>query len=511
MVSSDSVSVTLPSELYGGQINALFDRMGLDARHGAEAGAWELRDSVARRPWAERALVEAKTLAAPWFRDDRFDLLTPPSDEVHPAMSRDELQEGHRTIDARLNSGSLAPFLYKIQLDILAAADADLIDASRTCHEKLTKLGFSDVQEAVFPCVTAHWLSIDARLYARSKLPAIVMRFEHDPVLLDQLRRGGADELTERSVFASGEALTGPGLLTDTYAGPLLACRAPDVWAVHGQRLGSTVIFSFGTAINGVSPIPVEPLQLLPRDAPIQWPEQRAAVAERACAEAVDWWAMRLNQMFTYLSDPTSYRDANDCYLPYHHQNWMMNAEELFSRVTSSLLSWRDQYAARILTFSALDLVSEAFLGGDMGALCDPARARKSLGDVKEAMPTSVAGVLLPNVEAAVSSLSNVADGFFIKEHRNAETVDFVKSDGQVESLTPDKAIAAVLRARRNATHGFGGKSGEPRVTRILAQHDGKLPPELVYLPFLYLLSVLCNPDRIRQRIERQCRAVNRT
>jgi hypothetical protein len=148
-----------------------------------------------------------------------------------------------------------------------------------------------------------------------------------------------------------------------------------------------TIIFSLGEAINGVDVIPAEPLQILPRRAPIREPERHVPASKKSWAEAIDWWVMRLNQMFGYLSDPTSYRDAHGKYLPYHHLNWMMNGEELFNRVSSSMLSWRDQYGARILTFSALDLVSEVFLGGDMSALCKPDRALKALETIKRRCP----------------------------------------------------------------------------------------------------------------------------
>jgi hypothetical protein len=64
----------------------------------------------------------------------------------------------------------------------------------------------------------------------------------------------------------------------------------------------------------------------------------------------------------------------------------------------------------------------------------------------------------------------------------------------------------------RNATHGYGGKSGERRKGEIdaslLAHYDGQMPSDIALLPYLYLLDTLSNPDRIRQSISRQVAAV---
>ncbi|NDV04942.1 hypothetical protein GXW84_10405 [Rhodococcus sp. IEGM 248] len=127
-------------------------------------------------------------------------------------------------------------------------------------------------------------------------------------------------------------------------------------------------------------------------------------------------------------------------------------------------------------------------------------------------MPEKVRDVLLPRAESAVEALPTVADGFFIMDDRGTGTVDVVKADGSIEHLTTNKAISNVLRGHRNATHGFGkgNKSDDLLATRVLAHHDGTLPAELVYLPYLYLLAVMCDPEKIRKRIEGQCRTVNR-
>ena len=39
-----------------------------------------------------------------------------------------------------------------------------------------------------------------------------------------------------------------------------------------------------------------------------------------------------------------------------------------------------------------------------------------------------------------------------------------------------------------------------------LLHHDGQPPGDLVFLPYLYLLSVLCNPERMRVKIAKSAR-----
>lgn len=501
------VSLILPHKLARGELKSVFGAMGLDARRGSDPDEWLLRDKVMRRPLTGPALVEAKTLAAPWLGHDKFDLI-----DLPPHMSTltaSDIAEECLKVTERNPANSLLVTLYGLQLDILAANDADLVDAARNCHATLTGLSFDGGATLEFPKATAHVISLHEQLYLRARLPSIMLRFEQDPTLIDDWSAGKIK--LNGILFGSGAGLAGPGFFDGTYLGPLLASRAPDVWAIHCQRSMGTIVFTLGSAIRGVDPVPAEPLQLWPRQTRTAWPESIIPKSEKAWGETVEWWAMKLNQMFAYLTDPTLYRDAHGQYLPSHHLNWMMNGEELFKRVTSVLSSWRDQYAARVLSYSALDLVGEAFLGPKMHELCDPGFAEKTLVEIRKRMPIPVQEVLLPHAEAAVDALPKVAEGFFIRTAHGTATVDVIAADGTVDHMTLNSAIKEAMRGYRNATHGFGGRSKETKMTRLLAQHNGSLPPELVNLPYMYLLAVLSDPERIRRRIVGQCSAVNRT
>src|SRR6201999_3680630 len=147
----------------------------------------------------------------------------------------------------------------------------------------------------------------------------------------------------------------------DMYLAPLLGCRAPGVWAINGQRLFGAIIFNLGTVLAGVAPTPGELLHLLPHTLGQEPPLSPSPPVppKTSYAQAVDWWALRLNHMFKYLTDPTLFADHNGYYLPYLQQNWMMTVDQLFRRIASINLSHRDVNAQLVLMFSALDVLGD--------------------------------------------------------------------------------------------------------------------------------------------------------
>lgn len=504
--SQPSVRLSLPAELSGGNLGELFDNLGLSATPGAVPGEWEVSDKLFRVRHSTESLFWSDYLAGPGLKSQRFDLVSDSTqdeyiDGLDPQMIAEEMEKA-------MQLGKLEPvasMLYACQIDILSTPDSGLADKVREWHLRFAAQKFSGGQnEIAFPFASAHWVSVNPVLYFRALLPAIVMRINHDPSFVSELRSG---KLAPGSgdIFAANRALAGSSFLYGNYLGPLLACHSPRVWSVHAGRLMGSAVFSLGRTVPGRSSIPLDALDLLPRRfGGLESAEVGSIVDGRQFPfhEAIDWWVMSLNRLFMFSADPASYADLSGCYQPYRHQNWLINISELFDRVTAAMRVSRDQYSSLILTFSALDLVSEKFFGSDTGAFADPKLAERALDSVVQSIPDKAASVLLPAAERAVEALNQVASGFYI----GTGIVEYVGKKGKVR-LTPKEAVGPLLRARRNAVHGFGGSGSAIKGSHeLLAQHRGDLPADLRFLPYLYLLQVLCNPDSLSGRIERGAR-----
>jgi hypothetical protein len=218
---------------------------------------------------------------------------------------------------------------------------------------------------------------------------------------------------------------------------------------------------------------------------------------------AIHWWAFRLNQMFTYLSDPATFSDPNGWYSPHDHQHWMLTFGQAFGLVTSIQTSGRNRATQLALMYTLLDTIADRLSGRSFDDLCSLKTAQKVARRVREGMYPPVAEVLMPAADRAVAALAELQEGFFIQRQRGEEEVVFHMPGGKTDAKTPEKAVALLLKVFRNATHGFGGKKGDNAglFASILVQHNGQLPEDIVLLPYLYLLEVLCYPNDMRRRI----------
>jgi hypothetical protein len=209
--------------------------------------------------------------------------------------------------------------------------------------------------------------------------------------------------------------------------------------------------------------------------------------------------------MFGYLSDPTTFRDANGAYAPHAHHHWMLTFGETFGLMTSLLCAGRDITAQRSLMNNLFDLIHR-ITGADVDRLCTLSYAEKMAAEVRSNMIESVAALLMSSADRAVNALAEVQNRLFIQQQRGDENVRLYLPDGSYEERTPERAVAMLLKLFRDATHGYGGKSRESQRkvaidAALLAHYDGQMPNDIVLLPFLYLLDVLCNPDKLRNSI----------
>lgn len=510
--ANNAVRINLPGPLAGGNFGPFFTDMGLRSSLNPD-GSWNVRP-----PTTPPELVKTVTLAGPWLKERKFYLLDGQVGQRKVGQAEaQELQALYKKYDALLESrraaGDPTAWLYRVQTAVMSAADSDI--ASTADHADTMTIGTlvnTPNNDPVFPHRSCHAMTFDRKLLLRSKLAQVLIGFDQDPQLVTDLASAAAPtgkSSIDGLIFDSNTANLESLMLGGTYLAPLLGCCSPGVWAVHGQRLFSVLIFALGRLMPGVEYAPAEPLQLMPYAWPHGEPAKAPKLTPKSYGEAVFWWGWKLQHMFTYLSDPTYFRDANRNYLPYLHQNWMMTFDQVFQRLGSIVTSYRDPYAEHVLMFGAIDAIGDRIYNCGAKSLYGPTRAQEALDTIRNSIPEDVAELLLPQAERAVKALTDVQDGFFIRKRRGTPNVQLVNSAGAAESWDMDHATRELLMARRNATHGFGHwRSHDGDNVRILAHHDGRLPRDLIHLPYLYLLEILCTPEEVIDSIHKAGDAV---
>jgi hypothetical protein len=501
-VQNGGVRMILPSSLGGGDVASSLRLLGFRGCQNPD-GSWNVRPST-----ASPELVKTLTLGAPWISERKFDLLNGYSghqDEDSAKTAQALYDKFDALLKPRRAVGDLTAWLYRAQTAVMAAADSKIASIA-DCADATTIGKLADSNgELLFPGHSCHAVIFGKELYSRSKLPQVLIGFDQDPQLLADLSNAAAmgqpspGELPVGQIFDSNTAILLQSLtLGDNYLAPLLGCCSPRIWAIVGQRMYTVILFVLGNAWPGIESTPVESLQLLPHAWAFGKGASPHALQAKSCAEAIDWWGLKLQKMFEYLTDPTYFRDSSSNYLPYLHQNWMMTVGQLFQRLGSIATSYRDVYAQQVLTFGAVDAIGDRLYSSGSQMLYRPTRARAALETVRASIKDPAAKLLLPHAERAVAALAEIQDGFFIRKRRGISYVGVVTSGGTVEHWDIDHATKEFLVARRNATHGFGHpKAHDADNVRILAHHNGELPRDLVYLPYLYLLEMLCTPEKI--------------
>jgi hypothetical protein len=345
-------------------------------------------------------------------------------------------------------------------------------------------------------------------LIRRIRLPGIMFRFDQDPDAMNTLTAVSGGHGGPEFYFSSSADWFQSVIAMTDYVGPLLGCLTPRFWGFSSNRALSVILLSLGMDISGLRSAPMEPIQLLPLSGPTERTLPPVLLASTSCIDAIDWWVMRLNQMFGYLSDPTTFKDCNGIYAPHEHHHWLLTFGKVFALTTSLQCSARDVTAQRALMNGILDAFSDTIMGIPFDRLCTLSYAKEKADSLRDKMPKTVAALLMPAVDRAVDALAAVQDGFFMQQQRGDQAVRLRQPDGSWEELSPERAAAKLLQIHRNATHGFGHRKGarkkNERDASLLVHHHGQLPSDIVLLPYLYLLDTMCDPDRVRQDIARK-------
>jgi hypothetical protein len=113
------------------------------------------------------------------------------------------------------------------------------------------------------------------------------------------------------------------------------------MWGIGAPRIEQVIVYTLGRVIGGnglgASRDQHDALQILSHHAPSHDFDldtlDKSTLHKAAFSEAVDWWAGRTNDMLLDIFSPSTYIDGNESYLPAVHQRWMLNLEQLLSRI----------------------------------------------------------------------------------------------------------------------------------------------------------------------------------
>ncbi|MDQ1247247.1 MAG: hypothetical protein QG597_1617 [Actinomycetota bacterium] len=504
-MAREEVELVLPDVLFSGDLRGFIDHLGL---HGRPLG----NDRWAVWPNNDKVFISHHGLADDTGFVARFDHLNNmPLNASHlnnpETVAR--FAELDKQLAERMSGGSdIAALFHSIQASILkCTTHEELIAAVEQACATLGTVPCESTGELLFAGLSAHLVIATDLLARRVRLPAILFRFDQDPDALKTITDLG----DEGGYFASSTKWFHDVISASHYFGPLLGCLAPGFWCIPTWRPPAAVLFNLGTGIAGYRHTPMEPMQLLPAEGRDENVPNDSPSPE-SCRVAITWWTNRLNQMFGYLSDPTVFSNKHGTYDPYEHQHWLLTFGQVFDLMTATQSLSRNHAAQRALLYTLLDSFADRIIDCELDKLCRYDHAKATADRVRTKMPESVAAVLMPLADRAVDGLLRLQEGFFFREQRgDKNVVIWIPGSERGHHQEPHRAAAMLMKLFRNATHGYGGirrpQSEKDWVAeRLLAHHTGETPDDLVFLPYLYLLDTLCNPEEIRKTIVERAR-----
>jgi hypothetical protein len=310
---TSEVQIRLPPDIFGGDPSGLIEYLGLQGRHIADD-----RWSVKVRDLRGQDLLSVYTLADESGRAHRFDLLdlVPNAEPIINAEIASRVNEVRDRLIQRATSGSgdpAAPF-HLIQLNIILAGRQELNQVVADAYAYIGKMPLETTGEPGFTNRSAHLIRVSDVLIRRVRVPGIMFRFDQDPDAMKTFFAVRGGRSGSEHYFGSGADWYENVIGMSHYLGPLLGSITPRFWCFQSLRELSVILLSLGMDLNGFRTEPAEMMQLLPVSGPVERTACQLHLHRSSCADAIDWWVMRLNQMFGYLSDPTTFKDASGAY-----------------------------------------------------------------------------------------------------------------------------------------------------------------------------------------------------
>ncbi|WP_162625415.1 hypothetical protein [Mycolicibacterium llatzerense] len=487
------MKIDVPAQMFGGDPAGFIAHLGLriTGRPSPSETVWDVAAPAA-------TLVSGQTLHGPALKRSRFDVSTAPDPSVPGGVPR-ELVDRFEKLAALLDENPTLPSRFdRIVQTLVAVSDDQVPTAIRWGSNMLAAMPLQNADgttEPLFPRHSVHDIRISETVYRWTKLPQVFLLLKRHS--LSEVIAASKTNSFEQ-VFQSSAALLEGSVFGGLYFAPLLGNQSPLMWGIAAPRIGQVIIYTFGRLIGGrsegASRDGLDSLQALTHftaSREFATGLQHETTLHRAVfSEAVDWWTSRINSAIVDLYSPTTYVNSDGFYVPEAHQRWMLNFEQLLSRIAAILRHPRDQAAQLTLMFPAMDMLADSLIrSSGIGQLMTPKRLRKRIAAIEQHVPQRIRQFIMAPAYRALAAAEQVADEFF------------------VESLTTDATtesrLTALWNARRNATHGFNSNA------EILAEHSGRLPSDIVLVPMVYLLDILTDRQYLLRHIEHSCRGVN--
>lgn len=393
----------------------------------------------------------------------------------------------------------LLDLVVQAQVDLYLCDAEDLAKNTRHVLDTFRMFVFTDEDVAVFPQSSVHAVRRSSALVHRVKLSSVLIRAAVDP----SLAAGDptsilAEHAAGRSAFGSSESLQQGIYVFDVYLAPLESALSPAVWVFAARRVHGTVLVSLGRPVSGLLPYARELMQTLHHPAGI--PNSRGTYEEfsdpRAAELAIGWWAEHLDHLFGVLTDPGTFADPDGQFDPIASMQALLSVEQLFQRVGSVQIAYRDINARRVSFFSAMDTYYSLCGGIPMVRLFTHSYALKTLERLEAKIHPGAHDILLVAARRGVEALRELQDGFFL-----VEADDKVNIGDNKAAVTREVAAGHYLAVLRDATHGFSttDTKQKQKVARLLVAHTGNVSHDIGFLAWLYLLDLLAAPDRLRK------------
>ena len=210
---------------------------------------------------------------------------------------------------------------------------------------------------------------------------------------------------------------------------------------------------------------------------------------------------MQMNKLLSELSDFSNYCNADGTFVPRRLFETFMSIEHAGRRLQGILAHDRDLATRRALAFDAFDTMQGLGIV-DLFEGCKLSRAERTLASLEDELPSQVGELLLLPARRAVDALRGLQAGF-LPSRTAGGVVRLPNRQGPDRDWPIDEAVALYLLLLRNANHGFTPQqdANERRDQLLLMAHDGSIPGDVAFLPYLYWLDALAHPDHLRNRL----------